>query len=139
MQPYPGDHDVRTAVAYYFAAARNVAGWPLIAFAATGALAALWKKAWWPLVLLALPPAFFIWSMYGSGTPIFVPDRWPNSWYNTRYGIAALPLFAMCAGAIVAILPMRARVPAAILIAAGAFWATPICWKESEVNSTTRR
>jgi hypothetical protein len=101
MQPYPGDHDWRAAVEYYFAAARLVAGWPVLIVGAAGVVAALLKRAWWPILLLALPPVFYIWSMHSSGTPIFVPTLWPNSYYNTRYGIAILPLAAFAAGAIV--------------------------------------
>ncbi len=97
MSPYPGDHDWRLALQYYFTAARLVAGWPVIGVAAAGVFVALWRRAWWPLALLALAPAFYVWSMHSSGTPIFVPVLWPNSWYNTRYAIAVLPLAAFAA------------------------------------------
>jgi hypothetical protein len=56
-----------------------------------------------PMLILALPPAFYIWSMHSSGTPIFVPSLWPFSWYNTRYAIALLPWAAFASGAIVAV------------------------------------
>jgi hypothetical protein len=46
----------------------------------------------WPLALLALPPAFYVWSIHSSGTPLYVPVLWPFSFYNTRYAVAALPL-----------------------------------------------
>ena len=45
--------------------------------------------------------------MHSSGTPIFVPDLWPYSWYNTRYALAALPLAAFAAGALVTLVPAR--------------------------------
>jgi hypothetical protein len=81
--------------------------------------------------------------MYSSGTPIFVPNLFPNSYYNTRYAIAIVPLIAFAAAAMVASAPPRLRLPAAIVIAAVPliFWRnqTPICWKESEVNSVARR
>lgn len=145
MQPYPGDHDWRAALAYYFAAAQMVTGEPLMVMGAAGAIVALRKKAWWPLLLLSLAPAFYVWSMHSSGTPIFLPHLWPNSWYNIRYGVAILPLLALAAGAIVMLVPRRLRMPAALALAAlpAAVWAKnrqpPACWKESEVNSSARR
>jgi hypothetical protein len=57
--------------------------------------------------------------------------------------MAIVPLIALAAAAIVASMPRRVRLPAAILIAAVPLIAwrdqTPICWKESEVNSIARR
>ena len=32
------------------------------------------KRMFWPLLLAALPPLFYVWSMHSGGTPIFVPD-----------------------------------------------------------------
>ena len=171
MQPYPGDHDWRVAFEYYFAAARLVAGWPVLIVGTAGLIVALWKRAWWPIFLLALPPAFYIWSLHSSGTPIFIPTLWPHSYYNTRYAIAVLPLMAFSIGALAkwgadplvrARSPDRASdstgqadqgigrgpggpPPVIAMIIAAAIAATawiggpPICWKESEVNSTARR
>jgi hypothetical protein len=151
MQAYPGDHDWQAALKYYFTAAKLVVGWPAIAMGAAGAIVILVKRtrALAPILMLALPPAFYLWSMHSSGTPIFIPTLWPFSWYNTRYAIAILPLAAFAAAAMVAVLPRRGRVPAAVLIAAipAAAWGyslsvkgePAICWKESEVNSITRR
>jgi hypothetical protein len=145
-QRYPGDHDWRLACAYYFAAARLCLGTPLIWIGAAGALAALLKRAWWPVILLSLVPVFYILSLYTSGTPIFVPTLWPNSWYNTRYGIHALPLAALGAAALVSVIPARIRWTGVIIpLAAVALWfgypraENWICWKESQVNSESRR
>ena len=44
--------------------------------------------------MLAVPPAFLRAEHAFFGTPIYVPQLWPNSYYNTRYGMAALPLLA---------------------------------------------
>jgi hypothetical protein len=115
-------------------------GWVALALAALGIVAASRRKAFWPLFLLMLPPLFYIWSMYNGGSPIFVPVLWPFSYYNTRYGLTALPLIAVCAGAVTLWLPSRARVWAvAVIGVACAASATPICWKESLVNSQGRR
>ena len=75
-----------------------------------GAVAALYRRAFWGLLLLALPGAFYVWSMHSSGgTPIFLPMLKPFSYYNSRYGMAVIPLLAFAAAAIVAVLPLRAR------------------------------
>jgi hypothetical protein len=136
MKPYPGDHDWRTAVEYYFAAAKLVAGWPVLLIGAVGSMVALWRRAWWPLTLLALPPVFYIWSMRSSGTPLFVPTLWPNSYYNTRYAVAILPLAAFAASSLAA---KKWMIPVIIAVAATSWIGRPICWKESEVNSIGRR
>lgn len=146
MVPYPGDHDWRKAAEYYSTAVQLAVGWPALILGAAGVFAALWKRAWWPVLLLALSPVFYVLSVHSSGTPIFVPTLWPHSWYNTRYALAALPLAAVCAGALVALLPRRWywSWPAALIVAAipAIAWdlhPESICWKESEVNSVTRR
>ena len=78
---------------------------------------------------------------------------WPHSYYNTRYGLAALPLFAFAAGALVAMWGRSPGLPdwlrsatAALVIAAGTvYWASHpgpenwVTWAESRANSTGRR
>jgi hypothetical protein len=144
MARYPGDHDWRKAVEYYSTAVQLAVGWPALILGAAGIFVALWKRAWWPLLLLALSPVFYVLSMHSSGTPIFVPTLYPYSWYNTRYALAALPLAALCAGSLVMLLPKKWRWPAALIVAAipAVSWTLhpeSICWKESEVNSVARR
>jgi hypothetical protein len=85
--------------------------------------------------------------MHGSGTPIFIPDRWPHSYYNARYGLAALPLLAALAAALIAAIPARAQWPVALVLAAVTLipWLSYprpdnwISWKEAQVNSVDRR
>jgi|SRR5579863_45760 len=146
---YPGDHDWRKAIEYYFEAMRLTNGWGMLAAGAAGALVALYRRIWWPIVLLALPPIFYVWSIHSSSTPLYVPHLWPNALYNTRYGLAALPLAALASGALVTLIssgpgPSMGRVAAALLLAGGvsaalAFAGEPVCWKEAEVNSIVRR
>ncbi len=147
MQRYPGDHDWPKAIEYYVVAA-NLCSGPVLAWMGTiGLLAALIRRGWWALALLSIPPAFFVFSMYSSGTPIYVPHLWPFSYYNTRYGLAALPLLAFGGAAIVSLSPERFRTGAATIVIAIAIlpWLakprpeTWITWKESEVNSVARR
>ena len=145
MQPYPGDQDWLQALHYFSSTARLVVGLPLLILGAAGFLCAISRRAIWPMIFLALVPAFYLWSMHSSGTPIFVPTLWPFSWYNTRYAIAVLPLAAFAAGAIVTFVPARAApvvALVAVLLPVGfSIRSNPIsiCWKESAVNSEARR
>jgi hypothetical protein len=145
--PYPGYHDWKRAVLYYSAAAELCSGWPLLMLGCIGAGCAAVKKVTTPLLFLLLTPLFYVWSIHSSGaTPIHVPQLWPFTYYNTRYGIAVLPLAAFAAGAITLALPVRLRRFAFVLpLLSVAIWIlrpSPenwICWKESQVNSIARR
>ena len=147
MTPHPADHNWAQALHYFLAAARLCLGAPLLWLAAAGAIAAAWKRAWWALVLFLTPPAFYVLSLYTSGTPIFVPHLWPNTYYNTRYGLNLLPAAALAAAALVALAPIGRRkwIALATVALAATPWALApreeawICWKESEVNSRSRR
>jgi len=147
IAPYPGKGDWWTAWLYFRTAAQLCAGPGLALMAIAGAAASLARRAFWPLALLALPGVFYIWSIHSSATPIFVPTLWPNSYYNTRYGLAALPLVAVASAGLVAIVPLRMRaITAALVIAAGTVhWMVDpqprnwITWEESRVNSEVRR
>ena len=144
---YPGKGSWPLAWLYYRTAVRLAVGPWLAVLAAAGAVAALAKRVFWPLLLLALPGVFYLWSVHSSGLPIYVPVLWPNSYYNTRYGLAVLPLLALAAAALVAVVPPRgAAVVAALVMAAGAgYWlAHPgpehwVTWAESRANSEARR
>lgn len=147
MQRYPGDGDPVTAARYYAAAARLCAGWPLVVMGAIGVGAAVVRRRWWPVTLLSLPALFYVWSLYSAGTPVFVPHLWPHSWYNTRYGLAALPLLAVGGASLVPLAPrrLRAGVGVGVVAASLAAWLPQpnpdawVCWKESQVNSEGRR
>ena len=147
-RPYPGLHDAPAAWLYYRTAAELCAGPGLPLMAMAGVVVAAARKVIWPLILLALPPVFYLWSMYSSGgTPIFTPVLWPHSYYNTRYGLAALPLLAFASAALVLAVPPRLRaVTAALVILAGTVhWAVQrgpeawVTWAESRANSVGRR
>ncbi len=145
--PYPGRDDWRLAWLYFRTAVALSVGPGLLWAGLAGMAASLAKRVVWPLLLLALPGAFYIWSIHSAATPIFVPTLAPHSYYNTRYGLAVLPLLALAAASLVSFVPRRARGAAALLvIAAGTvYWAVHpspeswITWKESAVNSEGRR
>lgn len=147
MSAYPGDHNYLESGRYFLTAALLSAGWPLMVAGLLGALALLARAPRWPALLLALPAAFYIQSMYNAGTPIFVPSLWPHAHYNTRYGMALFPLLCIGAGALVRLTAPRFRPLAVAAVVAGcaAPWLLMpgpeswIVWKESEVNSRQRR
>jgi len=138
---YPGKGDWRIAAQYFFAAGRLVAGLPGLALAAAGGVAALSQRVVWPLVLLLLPPAFYVWSIHSSGTPIYVPSLEPHSWYNIRYAMAFLPLVALGGAALARF--GRPVAAAAVLVSLAPFLLHPgehaITWQEAEVNSRGAR
>lgn len=145
--PYPGYHNWSLAVYYYWTAGQLCAGAALTVLGLAGAVCAAIKKAMAPVFFLMLTPGFYIWSMHSSAsTPIFIPTLWPNTYYNSRYGIAMVALWAFAAGAIVLLIPQRWRRSALLLplISIAPWLILPsknnwICWKESEANSIARR
>ena len=138
--PYPGFHDWSAATLYFRTCVRLVLGWPLFWMMGLGLIVAAIRKAWWPVLLLAIPPTFYVWSVHSSYIPIHMPELPPHSWYNTRYGLAALPLAAFCAGAIT-----RTRFGFVVVGIAALPWMLQpspeawITWKESQQNSISRR
>lgn len=142
MQPYPGDGDWTKAIEYYWAAVRATAGWPLACAGLAALAACATRRLAIPAAILAMIGVFYVMGMHGAGNPIFLPDRWPHSYYNTRYGLAALPALAFALGA-----AARFHKTLGPLLLAGAIspWLihpspeTWICWKESQVNSEARR
>ena len=143
---YPGRGHWLESGRYFRKAVELCAGAPLLWMGAAGAVAALVRRALWPVALLLLPGVFYVWSMHSSGNPIYYPGLWPNnnSWYNTRYGLALLPLLAFGAAALAS---WRLRTAAAAIVGMAAFlpWLLHpgpenwITWKESQVNSEARR
>jgi len=145
--PYPGKGDWWAAL-YYFRHAALLCAGPVLALAGlAGVVAALVKRAFWPLLLLALPGVFYVWSMHSSRTPIFIPTLWPHSYYNSRYGLAAVPLLAFAVGALAALAPrsLRAWCAVGLVLACAAPWILQpqprnwVTWRESLVNSEARR
>ncbi len=144
---YPGLHDWRLAWLYFRTAVQLCAGPGLVVLGIAGIAACLFKRAFWPLLLLSLPPLFYLANMHSGASPIFVPTLWPHSYYNDRYGTAALPMLALGAAALVALAPARLRAAAAAAaILAGTFWwllhpqpAAWAVWQEPRVNDEARR
>jgi hypothetical protein len=154
--PYPGKEHPATAARYFLKAAKlnmTEGRWQFFVMAAVllGSLAIamrlrgcpLWLLLWTPLVFYALSIA------YGS-VPIFVPEWWPFSFYNVRYGLELLPAFAVGLAVLGSIgtdarIPQRWRLAVPIivvaLVAGGYAWswrATPICLREARANGRNR-
>lgn len=141
---YPGKGNWGQAWLYYRSAAALCLGQPLIWAAAAGAVVLLLRRTIWPLVLLLAPVAFYVWSVHSSETPVRVPNLWPNDYYNTRYGLVAILAAAFASAALVTLAPPRWRilVAAVVPVMAAAPLASQerwITWKESQVNSASRR
>ena len=79
-----------------------------VAFWETGFLvmiAAIWwrddcdssRKLAPPAMLLWMPLPFYVYSIAYGSVPIFIPQLWPHSYYNSRYGMEMLPALAFMA------------------------------------------
>ncbi len=153
---HPGAHDLPVAFSYFLKSAElNMAegNWqkPWVMLLLLGTLAILiLDRRLWPLLLLFVPLPFYMLSIAYSGVPIFLPVWWPFSFYNVRYGLQLLPLFAVAAAVGTYFLLSLARNKTAkaavissvlILLAASyvSVWrAQPVCFREAWVNSRTR-
>jgi len=145
-KPYPGFHDWPKAVLYYATAGQLCAGWGLVLLGIAGLVCALHARRAEPVIFLLLTPAFYVLSIQSSGLPVRVPQLPPHDYYNSRYGIAVVVFCAFAVGAIVRVIPRQVKRTAYLLplLAVTPWIASPareswICWKESEVNSLSRR
>jgi len=103
-------------------------------------------------LLLWMPLPFYIYSVAYGSVPIFIPQLWPHSYYNSRYGMELLPALTVFAFLAVQWIerrwsekqPMAKRLmqPIVLLLIAlntvGMMYRTPLVLKEALVNSTTR-
>jgi len=82
-----GPGELGVALHYFFEAGKLLAGLPALALGAAGVVAALARRVFWPVLLLLLPPVFYVWSIHSASTPIFIPTLWPNSFttHDTRW------------------------------------------------------
>ncbi len=154
--PYPGQHHVLTAGLYFLKAAQLNMGPPslgrmLLALTLLGAALAGWHfRRCGILLLLWLPLAFYALSIAYGSVPIYIPVWYPFSYYNVRYGLELLPVFAVFLAILAAILvekaqtaTMRVAVWSAViaLVTAsyvGAYVGLPITLREATINSRDR-
>ncbi|MGD0929554.1 MAG: hypothetical protein ABR902_02785 [Candidatus Korobacteraceae bacterium] len=99
--PYPGQDHVITAALYFLKAAQLNMGPPLLgrtllALTLLGTALAVWRlRRYGMLLLLWLPLAFYALSIAYGSVPIYIPTWYPFSYYNVRYGLELLPVFAV--------------------------------------------
>jgi len=105
----------------------------------------------WPLAFLFAPLPFYALSIAYGGVPIFVPNWWPFSHYNVRYGLQLLPALAVALALVVHMVlrpsgwNLRLRLACVLgivaLVAASyaSVWrAIPITLQEARTNMRTR-
>jgi Dolichyl-phosphate-mannose-protein mannosyltransferase len=103
-------------------------------------------------ILLWLPLPFYLYSVSYGSVPIFIPQLYPHSYYNSRYGMEMLPGLALFAFVAIAALerfwakswprtvPLMNPVVLLLVIAnsVAMIYSTPLVLKEGIVNATTR-
>jgi hypothetical protein len=165
---HPGERNPLLAEMYFLkSGGDNVAenewlqrAWLLIALAVVGAGFLTLRRAsnttlkvasWLPLLFLLIPLPFYALSIAYGGIPIFIPNWWPFSHYNVRYGLQLLPAFSVALAALVCI-ALRSNswrrslrfscVFAPLVLAAASYasiWqAAPVCLREAQINMRTR-
>jgi len=70
-------------------------GFLVMAGALTGLFLAVRRRFTLSALLLWLPLPFYIYSISYGSVPIFIPQMWPHSFYNSRYGMEMLPALAI--------------------------------------------
>jgi len=154
---YHGWHSPFWALVYYTRTAQlDAAFWEtgfLVMTAAIGGLAiAIRRRLALPAILLWTPLPFYVYSVAYGSVPIFIPQLWPHSYYNSRYGMEMLPALALFGMIAVEWIesrwsqsqPLAKRVMQPILLllialnTVGIMYSTPLVLKEAMVNSTTR-
>jgi hypothetical protein len=118
--------------------------------AAFASLIAIVDRRFRPALILWVPLPFYAWSIAYGGVPIFIPEWWPFSYYNVRYGIQLLPAVAIFVAIAYEIFrrvnwrfAYMASLPILVVaLIAGSYtsiWrATPIVLREALVNSKGR-
>ena len=126
-------------------------GQALFALALGGTALAVWRfRRFGILLLLWLPLAFYALSIAYGSVPIYIPVWYPFSYYNVRYGLELLPVFAVFPAILAGYLVERftARTlrfaPLLVVIATvaasyvSAYRESPITLREAQVNSGGR-
>ncbi len=128
--------------------------WILLAFATLiGAIATKSRStiSTAPLLFFLIPIPFYALSIAYGGVPIFIPQWWPFTHYNARYGLQLLPALsvglALLLYFVAQIEEWSSRVRLACTVALLAIvaasylsiWrAVPVCLEEARVNMRTR-
>jgi hypothetical protein len=151
--PHPGTGSLWVSTIFFLKDAKlNVSGgWletPFFLIALLGLLLVLRYRSPKIFLLLLLPLPFYAYSIAYGSIPIFMPQWWPHSYYNVRYGIELLPAFAVFSAVAFYWLNSRsqavrwaAQALIGIIVAATYILVaaqSPISLREARVNSVTR-
>jgi hypothetical protein len=109
---YRGWHNPGWALLFYTRTAQvDAAAWETGFVVMLAAIAGLWiavrRKIERVSLLLWVPLAFYVYSVAYGSVPIFIPQLWPHSYYNARYGMEMLPALALFACVAAAALERR--------------------------------
>jgi len=154
--PHPGTHNLPVAGSYFLKSVELnvVAGkwqrmWIVLLLMGT-AMSLIFNHRLWPLLLLWVALPFYMFSMAYGGVPIFVPEWWPFSFYNVRYGLEMLPALAVFAALAMHFMAGLVRNNkgksvlriAVLIFVAGSYWSVwrvqPVCYREAWINSRSR-
>jgi hypothetical protein len=104
-----------------------------------------------PLLFFLVPFPFYALSVAFGGVPIFVPEWWPFTHYNDRYGLQLLPAFAAALAILVYFAieskdwnrKLRAGVLALVfgvvsVSYASVWYAGPVSLQEAQINMRSR-
>jgi hypothetical protein len=99
---YRGWHNLGWSLLFYTRTAQvDAAAWETGFAVMAAAVAGLWiavrRRMATAAVLLWVPPAFYVYSVAYGSVPIFIPQLYPHSYYNARYGMEMLPALALFA------------------------------------------
>jgi hypothetical protein len=99
---YPGLHSPGAALLRYMRTAQlDAAAWEtgfaVMAAALAGVWIALRRRMGMSAALLWVPLGFYGYAISYGSVPIFVPQLWPHTYYNARYGMELLPALALYA------------------------------------------
>jgi hypothetical protein len=127
-------------------------GFGVMALAVGGLILAVRRRITLAALLIWVPLPFYVYSIAYGSVPIFIPQLWPHSYYNSRYGMELLPALAlfMCLGLSWVQTrwdtskPLAARLLYPVVLSLIALntvvmmYQVPLVLKEAIKNSTTR-
>jgi len=157
---YRGWHNLGWAVTFYTRTAQvDAAAWETGFALMAAAIVGLYQTARRSVagasrvtILLWLPLPFYLYSISYGSVPVFIPQIYPHSFYNSRYGMELLPALALFAFVAVAALertlakprPLLAKWMSPVALAlvaansAAMMYFVPLVLKEGIVNAQTR-
>ena len=154
---YRGWHNPGWSLLFYTRTAQVDAafwetGFAVMAAALVGAWM-VWKRHLHRAALLLwVPLPFYVYSVAWGSVPIFIPQLYPHSFYNSRYGMEMLPALAIFAAFTIMVVERRVRawkpkvagwmLPLTLVLVAVnlvmMIRSTPLVLQEAQKNSATR-